>query len=86
MQPRGGSSEGRSLPPKIYGSNFIHHDFVQIGKQHLRYKAIFLSVVLSQQYCEVYFDLSYSSDPVMTLVYQTLLKSPPLTLLVGSAP
>jgi len=42
-------------PPKTYESNFIHHDFVPIGKNHSRYKAILLSVVLSQQCCEVYF-------------------------------
>jgi len=41
--------------PKTYESNFIHHDFVQFGKQHSRYKAILSSIVLSQQCCEVYF-------------------------------
>jgi len=33
------------IPPKRYESNFIHHDFVQFGKQHSRYKAI----------CDVFF-------------------------------
>jgi len=41
--------------PRTYESNFIHHDFVQFGKQHSRYKAILSSIVLSQQCCEVYF-------------------------------
>jgi len=41
--------------PKTYGSNFIHHDFVQFGKRHSRYKVILPSIVLSQQCCEVYF-------------------------------
>jgi len=41
--------------PKTYKSNFFHHDFVQFGKQHSRYKAILLSIVLSQQFYEVYF-------------------------------
>ena len=36
-------------PPKTRESNFIHHTFVQSGKQHLRYKAIWWSIVLSQQ-------------------------------------
>jgi len=26
-------------PPKTYESNFFHHDVVQFGKQHSRYKA-----------------------------------------------
>ena len=45
----------RSPPPKTYESNFSHHDFVQFGKQHSRYKASLPSIVLSQQCCEVYF-------------------------------
>ena len=40
---------------KTYVSNFTHHDFVQIGKQHSWYKAILSSIVLSQPCCEVYF-------------------------------
>jgi len=40
---------------KTYESNFIRLDFVQLGKQHSRYKAILLSIVLSQGCCEVYF-------------------------------
>jgi len=41
-------------PPKTYESNFIHHDFVQFGKQHSRCKTIFPSIYLSQQICEVH--------------------------------
>jgi len=54
---RGGSKGGDwgDRPPKTYESNFFHHDFVQFGKQHSRYKAILPSIVLSQQCCEVYF-------------------------------
>jgi len=44
---------GRS-PPKTCESNFIHHNFLQSGKQHSRCKAILPSIVLSQQCCEVY--------------------------------
>jgi len=50
-----GAYPGGDLPPKSYESNFIHHDFLQFEKQHLRYKAILPSIVLSQQFCEVYF-------------------------------
>jgi len=39
--------------PKTYESTFIHHDFVQFGKQHSRYKAILSSIVFAQQCCEV---------------------------------
>jgi len=46
---------GAIAPLKTYESNFVHHYFVQFGKQHLQYKAIFSSNVLSQQRCEVYF-------------------------------
>jgi len=46
---------GAITSTRTYESNFIHHDFVQFGKQHLRYKAIFSSTVLSQHSCEVYF-------------------------------
>jgi len=41
--------------PKTYESNFIRRDFVQCGKQYSRCKAILLSIVLSQEFCEVYF-------------------------------
>jgi len=27
---------GETDPPKTYGSNFIHQDLVQFGKQHIR--------------------------------------------------
>jgi len=39
---------GAIAPPKTYESNFIHHDFVQFGKQHSRFQTIFPSTVLSQ--------------------------------------
>ena len=64
-------------PPKTYESKSFHHDFVQFGKQHSRYQAILPSIVLSQKYCEVYLSLSYSSELVMRLDCQILLKSPP---------
>jgi len=53
FEPRG--EIGAIAPPKTYESNFIHHDFVQFGKQHSRYKVILSSIILSQQCCEVYF-------------------------------
>jgi len=28
---------GDIAPPKTYESNFIHHDFVEFGKQHSRF-------------------------------------------------
>jgi len=40
-----------AITPKTYESNFIHHDIVQFGKQHSRYKTILLSTVLPQQRC-----------------------------------
>jgi len=52
-----GGRMGRSTYLKTHESHFIHDDFVQIGKQHSRYKAILPSIVLSQQWFEVYFIL-----------------------------
>jgi len=54
---KGVDPEGRlgQSTPKAYESNFIHHNFVQLGKQHWRFKAIFPSIVSSQQCCEVNF-------------------------------
>jgi len=43
------------VPAKTCEISFIHHDFVLFGKQHSRYKAILSSIVLSQEWCEVYF-------------------------------
>ena len=51
--PRGDGTIGTIAPP--LKRNFIHHDFVQFGKQNSRYKAIFPSIVLSQQCCEICF-------------------------------
>jgi len=48
-------------------------------------KAVLLYIVLSQQCCEVYF-ISHSSEPVMSVDCQILLKSPPLNILVRSTP
>jgi len=50
----GADPGGAIAPPKIYERIVFHHDFVQFGKQHSRYKAVLPSVVLSQQCCEVY--------------------------------
>jgi len=51
-----GADPGGAIdPPKTYKSNFFHHNFVQFGNQHSRYKAILSSIVLSQQCYEVYF-------------------------------
>jgi len=50
-----GGPLGRSNPPKTYENNNIHRNFVQFGKQLSRCKAILLSIVLSQQCCEVIF-------------------------------
>jgi len=50
-----GGAIGAIAPPENYESNFIHHDFVQFRKQHSRFKASLLSIVLSQQCCEIYF-------------------------------
>jgi len=48
-----GDANGAIALPKTY--NFFHHDFLQLGKQDSRYKAIFPSIVLLQQCCEVLF-------------------------------
>ena len=79
-------SRGGRSPPKTYKSNFIQHDFVQFGKHHSRYKDILSSIVLSQQFCKVYF----ISLAVTKLLYETCLPSlteiAPLNLLSGSTP
>jgi len=46
---------GPIAPPKTDESNFLNHKFEQFGKQDSRYEAILLSIVLSQQCCEVHF-------------------------------
>jgi len=80
-----GRAIGSIVPPKTYESKFIHHNFVQFGKQHLRLKTILSSIFLSQQFCEAYYIfLAYNSKGVMRLDYQISLKSPPLKLLTGS--
>jgi len=40
-----GRIQGGDRPLKTYESIFFHHDFVQFGKQHSRYKAMLLSIV-----------------------------------------
>jgi len=51
--PVGGNWDNH--PPKTYESNFIHHNFVQIGKQHSRFKGILSLTALLHQSCEVCF-------------------------------
>ena len=36
-----GEAIGAIAPTKTYESNFIHHDFVQFGKQHSQNKGLF---------------------------------------------
>jgi len=67
LRSRGGSIQGGDLPPKTYESTFIHHDSVQFGKQHARYKAIMPSIFLSQQCCEVYFISLAEAKPLRDL-------------------
>ena len=50
----------------LYKSNFIHHDFLQFGKQCSRYKAILSSIILSQQCCEAYFIPLAVAKPLRT--------------------
>jgi len=47
-------AKGRSpiAQPKTCESNFVHHNFVQFGKQNSQIKAILSSIILSQQRCE----------------------------------
>jgi len=77
---------GRAIVPrKTYESNIFHHDFVQFGKQHSRYKAhldphCFVTAVLWS-----ILHVAYSSELVMRLDCKILLKSLPLNLLAGSA-
>jgi len=46
---------GAIITSKNLRNSFFHHDFVQFGKQNLRYKVILTSTALSQQCCDVYF-------------------------------
>jgi len=59
----GGCKGAIAYPPKTYESNFIHHDFVQIGKQHSRYNAILPFIVLSQKCYDVYFNSLAAANP-----------------------
>jgi len=78
MRNRGGSSgcDQGDRNPKTDESNFIYHDFLQFGNQHLRCKAILSSIVLSHQCYEVHF-MSHNSEAVIKLDYQILQKSSP---------
>jgi len=69
---------GAISPPKTCESNFIHHDFVQFGKQHSQLKEILSSIVLSQQCCDVYFTSLRVATQWWDLTNQILLKSPTL--------
>ena len=42
-------------PSEIYESNLFTMIFLQFRKQCMWYKAVLLFIILSQQYCEVYF-------------------------------
>ena len=57
--------------------NFIHHDFVQFGKQHSRYKAILPSIVLSQQCCDAYFIYLTVAKPLWDLTTKFCWNRPP---------
>jgi len=77
---------GAIVPPKTYESNFVHHDFVQFGKEHSQFKTILPSVVLSQQCCDAYFISLTVVTQQWDLTNQILLNSSPPTLLALSAP
>ena len=66
---QGGSRGGDwgDRPPKTYESNFFHHNFVQFGKQHSRYKVILSSIVLSQMCCEVNLISLTAAKPLLGL-------------------
>ena len=51
--------------------------FVEFGKQHLRYKAILLWTVLSQQCCEVYFIPFIVAKPLWDLTSKCYWNRPP---------
>jgi len=78
---RGGSrwgAIGAIVPPKIYENNFILYDFLQLGKQHSRYKAILSSIVLSQQCCKVYFIPLAVTKPLCHLTSKITEITPPI--------
>jgi len=54
-------------PSNTYESNFIHDDFVQFGKQHLRRMVNFTTIVSSQQCYEVYFITLAEAKPCWAL-------------------
>ena len=88
---RGGSRRkiGAVAFPKTFKSNLVHHDFVQFGKQHSRYRVISSSsssIVLSQQFCEAYFISVTVAKLLWDLTTKYYWNSSPLKLLAGSAP
>jgi len=57
-------ANGTMASLKTYESNFFHRNFLQFGTQHLRYKPILSSIVLSQQCCKVYFISLTAAKPL----------------------
>jgi len=55
-------------PSKTYENNYIHHNFVQLRKQHSRYKATLSSIILSQQCCEAYLISLAVAKPLWDLI------------------
>jgi len=72
---------GAIAPQKSYANNFIHHYFVQFGKQYSRYKAISSSFVLSQQCCEAYFVSLTVANPLWDLTTKHYWNRPPSWIL-----
>ena len=75
-----GRAMGTIEPQKNYKSNFVRHDFLQLGKQHSRYKAILPSIVLSQHCCEVYFIPLTVAKPLPDLTAKYYWNLPPPSL------
>jgi len=55
LRQAGTDPRGERPPLKPKKVSFFHHDFVEFGRKHSRYKGILPSIVLSPQCCEVYF-------------------------------
>jgi len=54
--------------PTTVESHFIHHNFLQFGKKHSRYKIISSSTVLSNQCCGVLFIALTVAKPLCDLI------------------
>jgi len=63
---------GAIAHPKTYESNFIHHNFVQFGKQHSRYKAILCSLLFCHNSFVKYTPSLYVLCNVFTPTRKTL--------------